>query len=128
MSEHSKTILRERILSGKTSVLEGGYFSVVRMRLVAMGGWQSNSIEAKVLDNHYLIENVDVVRDFTRKPLAIVDIHKPKEAIGRMYNEARKIAEEWAKYDGNEVLDITSRVATKIPKDAHYYVDDLVRA
>ncbi|MBI2057172.1 hypothetical protein HYT91_02875 [Candidatus Pacearchaeota archaeon] len=86
-----------------------------------MGGIGSNNIKSKIMDNHYLIFNEDINKNFLKTPLAIIDINKSFEAKERMYNEAKRIAKKIAKMDKNKLLDLTSK-AEKIPKEAKYYL------
>ncbi|GBE19927.1 MAG TPA: hypothetical protein ENG87_00535 [Candidatus Pacearchaeota archaeon] len=124
MPKDSRTLLKEYNLNGKKVSLENKSYSVIACRLVAMGGFESNRIEAKVMDGHYLITNTETWREnWDRHSIAIVDINKPKKAANRMYKEAKKIAKERAKQDKNKVLDLTSR-GKKITGNDKYYISD----
>ena len=118
----SRTILTEYVSNGKHSPLYGGSYSVVACRLVAYGGFESDEITARTIDNHFLIVNRQVWRRDVKleEILGIVDIDKPQKAEERMYKEAKKIAERRAKLDKNTVIDITSK-ANRIPREAEYY-------
>ncbi|MBI2004286.1 hypothetical protein HYS72_02365 [Candidatus Pacearchaeota archaeon] len=109
MVEDSKTILEEYII--EDNPLRGLSYSIIRNRLVAMGGIGSNNIKSKIMDNHYLIFNEDINKNFLKTPLAIIDINK----------SSKRIAKKIAKMDKNKLLDLTSK-AEKIPKEAKYYL------
>ena len=119
MSKDSRTLLEECIEDGKTSPLDDGCYSVIAARLVAYGGFECNRIEARIMDGHYLIVNLNPIRDFEMKPLAIVDMENKQEAEDRMYEAALKIATERARFDGNRLLNLTSRVEK--PAEARHY-------
>ena len=119
----SRTILTELITSGQDSPLRNGSYFVVACRLIAYGGFTSDEITTRVIDNHFLIVNRPV---WNNRPveeiLRIVNIDKITEAEDLLYLEAKKIAERRAKKDGNRVIDITSKNKI-IPEEAQYYVE-----
>lgn len=120
----SRTILTEHVPDGEYSPLRGGNYYVIACRLVAQGGFESDNISARVVDNHFLIINKIKWNDSgLEEILGIVDINKPEEAEERMYLEAKKIAERRAKCDENTIIDITSKAET-LPEEAKYYTLD----
>ena len=116
----SRTILTEYIAKGQDSPLYGGSYSVIANRLPGSGGTETDRISAKVLDDHFLIINWKTVPDL-EKILGVVNIDKLQEAEERMYQEAKKIAEERAIFNENIVIDVTSRT-TSLPPNAGCYV------
>jgi len=117
----TRTILIEHVAEGQDNPLYGGQYAVTAGRLPGGGGCRTNVISAKVLDNHFLIVDTEFASDSTlEKILGVVDIDKPQEAEERMYQEAKKIAEERAIFDRNTVIDITSKTTSLPPGAKHY--------
>jgi len=117
----SRTILSEHLAKGKESPLEGGCYSVISSRLPGYGGFGSHRIDARVIDDHYVIVSRMIVNDSRdEKILGIVDIDKPEEAEKKLYKEALKVAKGRARQDRDKLLDITSRVKI-LPREAEHY-------
>ena len=119
----TRTILSEY---NNENLLLGRIYSVCSNRSAGSGGAISDNIEAEMIDGHYLILKKNVCNNFGRRPLAIVDGDKVEEVRDRMYEEAMKIAQGRADYDGNEVIDITSR-NTRISEDDRHFVRGMAR-
>ena len=123
MAMSSRTILTEYV---NGSLTLGRSYSICGNRLPGSGGCNSATIEARVIDNHYLIMKANVSRNFVKTPLAIVDMDKPEVAQDRMYQEAMNVAVERAEFDKNKVIDITSR-NTKISENDKCFVGGMAR-
>lgn len=117
----TRTKLEERLEKGPESSPEKISYSIIRCRQPGYGGFESDRIEARVLEEHYLIIHTDTVRG-VKTPIGIVDIARVHEAILRMYREATTVAEEVARRDENLVLDFTSKRTGELPSEAQYYV------
>jgi len=119
MTEDSRTLLEKRVLSKLISP-ESVRYSITRNRLVVMGGIGSNEIYAKRFNKKdYLIINKDSYKD-REIPLAIVnENHSDEFVLKTLYEKATKVAEEWAKFDHNKILDLTGN--KPIPEEAKYY-------
>jgi hypothetical protein len=96
----------------KYRYLDNVTFSIIACRSANYGGFPSNQVLTKVIDNHYLLERVFTVGGFIHEPFGIESYHidNQEKTLDRMYNEAKKLAEDRAKFDGNKVLVLTSRV------------------
>jgi len=122
---NSRTLLTEYSTEGLTEYsteCRVGY-SIIASRLVAMGGFQCNTIEARVVDDHFLLIRANTVKNFDYEPFGIVDLKHPQVALNRIYDEAKRLAKERAKRDGNKVLDLTSR-GNRVKGEDKYYVPD----
>jgi hypothetical protein len=116
---NSRTLLEEYVPEDRD--LDKTSYSVVASRLVSHGGFECNRVEARLIDNHYLLMGVRTDRGFEYEPFGIVDKNKRKIALDRMYNETMRLAKERARKEGNKVIDLTSR-ANKVKGDDRYYV------
>jgi len=121
MGENARTLLTEYASKGKRTPLEERSYHVIANRLVAMGGFECNRVKAIKVDNHYLLMRTSTVDGFYWEPFGIFDLNKPSVALNRMYNEAKRIAKERAKRDGNKIIDLTSR-AEKVQGNDKFYV------
>lgn len=123
MGVNVRTLLTEHASEGIHTPLERVSYSVIANRFTGFGGYGCNAVEARRLDNHYLLMSTRTVGDIRWEPFGIVDLDKPITALDRMYDEAKRIAEERAKEDGNSVLDLTSR-GEKVRGDDKFFVPD----
>lgn len=123
MTEDSRTLLTEHINNRKRIPVEGTTYHITASRLVVMGGFECNRVEAKLLDNYFLLMRVNTVNGFYYEPFSVVDIAQPQMALDRMYNEAKSLAKDRARRDENKVIDLTSR-AEKVRGNDKYYVPD----
>ncbi len=132
MLEDSRTLLIEHKYKGKEGEgpVEGISYSIMAHRHVGYGGYVCKRIEARTLDNHYLITVRNIIGKDWREgplPIAIVDVDKLEEAVERMYREAKRIAENKAQEDNNKMLDITSRAEKITGRDKDFVPDILTR-
>jgi hypothetical protein len=118
----SKTLLERRIKEGDESLAERTKYSVIRNRLVAMGGTSSNDIYAEKFEKgDFLILNYRNYDD-DKVPLEIVNNrHSEKTVLKKLYENALEVAIQVAERDGNDLMDLTGHVP--IPKNAKYYID-----
>lgn len=114
-----RTIIEENKHEGKKDL--GSYSVIACVHSSRYGGWEVRRIEARIMDNHYLLECANVVNNFKWESFGIVDIDKPEEVLNRMYEKAKEEAKYIAKLHENKILDLTSRVKKK-PKEAKYYM------
>ena len=113
----SRTLLREN-QADRANPLRGSY-SVIANCSPGMGGFESDRIEARILDDHYLIVRTHTIGERRSEPVAICDTDKKAEAEQRMYQEALKITKETAWHYGNKFFNLTSRV--KRSTEASFY-------
>ena len=122
MTEQTRTLITEYVSEGAKNPLERGCYSIIACRLVSIGGFECDRIEATKLDDHYLLTRTNISNN-DWEALGVVDSNKPEIALDRMYDAAKRIAEERAKSDGNKVIDLTSR-GKKVVGDEKYSVPD----
>lgn len=122
MSETSRTLLTEHVDKEPVSPDKQSY-SIIACRLAGMGGFECYQVKAENIDGHYVLMKSNTVNGFNWEIFGVVDVNHPAVALERMYAEAKRLAEERALRDKNNVLDLTSRV-NKIIGDDKYFVPD----
>ena len=111
------TVLKENIGDSKNSInpLQDRAFSIIaNSHTYGIGGWECNRVEARVMDDHYILMKATTVPEFRWETFGVVDITDMQKALDRMYTEAKGIAEERAIKDRNVLRDSTSRAVKKL--------------